>query len=114
MAKGLSRSKLEKHLAILGALVPEPANFDSISYKTDIGFGTLERHLNFLVSHRLVEERLQGDERLVYAVTQRGLTVFRTIQAQKYLQKLRNILHVEETKDVAPLISKTANKLEKA
>lgn len=108
----MPRSRLEKYLSILDVLVPEPLEFESISYKTNIECKTLRRHLSFLVEHNLVEGRPLDRKRTVYAITERGLAVFKTLQAQEYFKKLRDILPVvDEAGEIRPLLSKHANKL---
>ena len=109
----MPRSKLEKYVDILEVLVPKPLKFEKISYKTDMKCSMLKRYLTFLISHKLVEERFLAKEKTVYAITERGLAVFKTLQAQKYFQKLKNILPVvEEASEVGPLLSKHAGKFE--
>jgi len=101
----MPRSKLEKYLSILEALVPQPLELEHISYNTHIECRMLKRYLDFLILHKLVEERVLNT--VVYAITERGLAVFKTLQAQKYFQKLKNILPVvEEANDVGPLLSR--------
>jgi len=108
----MSRSRLEKYLSILETLVPEPLEFEDISYKADIECSMLKRYLDFLLYHKLVEERRLNKKRTVYAITERGLAVFKTLRAQKYFQKLKNILPVvEEASNVGPLLSKHAHEL---
>jgi len=86
--------------------------FEFISYKTSIECGMLKRYLSFLTSHKLVKERLTS-EGAVYAITDRGLAVFKTLRAQEYFQKLKNILPVvEEASEVEPLLSKHVRRLE--
>ncbi|MFQ6068588.1 MAG: winged helix-turn-helix domain-containing protein [Candidatus Bathyarchaeia archaeon] len=108
----MPRSRLEKYLSILEALVPQPLEFENISYKASLECSTLKKYLNFLISHNLVEERSLDKKRVVYAITERGLAVFKTLQAQKYFQKLKNILPVvEEASKVGSLLSKNAHGL---
>lgn len=109
----MPRSRLEKYLNILEVLVPKSLKFEKISYKTDIECNMLKRYLNFLISHSLVEERQLNKEKVIYAITERGFAVFKTLQAQKYFQKLRNILPlVEEASKVEPLLSKHSKEFE--
>ncbi len=69
----------------------KPLNIDKIAYKTDIDCTILNRYLNFLVKNGLVEERMSGS-RLLYALTERGVKVFRTLNFQKYLSKMSSTL----------------------
>ncbi len=109
----MPRSKLEKYLNILEVLIPEPMRFENISYKANIECGTLKRYMNFLISHKLVEERRLNKKRVMYAITERGLAVFKTLQAQKYFKKLKNILPVvDEASEAGPLLSRYTRNLE--
>jgi len=108
----MSRSRLEKYLSILEALIPQPLEFEGVSYKSDIECSTLKRYLDFLLYHDLVEERRLSKKRAIYAITERGLAVFKTLRAQKYFQKLKNILPVvEEARNVGPMLSKHVHEL---
>lgn len=109
----MARSKLEKYLNILEVLVPQPLKFEKISYKANIECAVLKQYLNFLIVHKLVDERPLNKGKTVYAITERGLAVFKTLQAQKYLEKLRNILPVvEEASEVGPLLSRHSGNFE--
>ena len=87
----MHRSKLELCEAILEALVKKPLNIDKIAYKTDIDCTVLNRHLDFLIVNGLVEERMLGNKSL-YALTERGMTVFKTLDFQKYLRRISSTL----------------------
>ncbi len=109
----MPRSKLEKYLNILEVLIPSPLRFEKISYKTNIECNVLKRCLNFLITYKLVEERAAKKGSAIYAITERGLAVFKTLQAQEYFQKLRRILPVvEEASEVGPLLSKHSQQFE--
>ena len=104
----MSRSKLEKYLSILEVLVSNTQRFEDISFKTNIECGALKRLLNFLTSHKLIEER-SFDEGVVYAITDRGIAVFKTLRAKEYFRKIRTILPVvDEAKEVSPVLSRRA------
>ncbi len=104
----MSRSKLEKYLSILEVLVSNTQRFEDISFKTKIECGSLKRLMNFLTSHKLIEER-PFDEGVVYAITDRGIAVFKTLRAKEYFKRIRTILPVvDEAKEVSPLLSRQA------
>jgi len=104
-------SKLDKYLNILEVLVQRPQKLDYIAYKTSMECTALKRCLNFLVSNTLVEERTVTDKRIVYAITERGVSVFKTLRALKYLEKLKKCLPtVEEAREIAPVILKRSQK----
>ncbi len=111
----MPRSKLEKYLNILEVLVRRPLHFEKISYKANMDCRLLKRYLNSLISQKLVEERPSSNEKAIYAITERGLAVFKTLQAQKYLRKLKNILPiVEEANEVGSLLSRPNSELEES
>ena len=84
----MSLSKLNKCLIILKVLVIGPQKIDSITYGVKMGRISLKNNLDFLVSIGLVEERRHSDEYIVYAINERGLSVFETLKALKYIEKL--------------------------
>lgn len=89
----MSRSKLEEYLDILEVLVPQSLGLKDISYKANIEGKMLKRHLDFLISHRLVDRRPFERGKSVYAITDVGLAVLKTLQAKEYLEKIyQNIL----------------------
>lgn len=87
----MHRSKLELCEAILEALVKEPLNIDRIAYKTDVECTVLIRYLDFLIKNGLVQERMLGNK-LLYALTERGIGIFRTLDFQKYLKRISSTL----------------------
>jgi len=56
----------------------------------------LKQYLEFLIKQNLVEERTVGKRRVVYATTQKGITVL------KYFRELKQVL---------PLVEDARNKL---
>lgn len=110
----MRRSKLESYEAILEALVKKPLTVDKIAYKANMDCAVLERYLNFLIKNDLVEERLQNNKNL-YAVTERGMAVFKTLNFQKYLEKVTASLEaIEDALQVVPTMSKHISEKEKA
>lgn len=104
-------SKLDKYLNILKVLVLGPQKIDSIAYGAKMECTALKRYLDFLVSSGLVEERRRSDKWVVYAINDRGLSVFKTLRALKYLEKLKKTLPiVEEASEVAPVLTKHPQK----
>jgi predicted transcriptional regulator len=103
----MARSKLEKYLSILEALVTRPLKFEKVSYEAKIDCTTLKQYIDFLVFHKLVNRRHLPKGKDVYAITERGLAVFKTLRAQRYLQKLRDVLPVvEEASEIQSLLSR--------
>jgi predicted transcriptional regulator len=77
----MRRSKLEMHIAILKVLAQKgPLKLTHIMSKANINFNMLGEHLNFLIKQGLVEERTVKKERIVFAVTQRGIKVLRSFK----------------------------------
>jgi DNA-binding HxlR family transcriptional regulator len=103
----MSPSKLDKYLNILEAIVERPQKMDYIARRVHAKPDTLKRNLAFLVSNGVVEKRRFTDRLILYAMTERGLSVFKTLRALKYMEKLRDSLPVvEEAREVTALLSK--------
>jgi predicted transcriptional regulator len=93
MQKGfdMRRSKLEMYVDILKVLAQRgPLKLTHIMYKANVNCSILKEYLDFLVGHGLVEERIVGKRRVVYATTQRGVTVL------KYFRELEQVLPIVE------------------
>jgi len=100
-------SKLDKYLNILEVLVTRPQKLDQIARKSHVEPGVLKRYLKFLVSNGVVEKRESNTNQNIYAITERGLSVFKTLRALKYLEKLKDSLPlVEEAREIASMLSK--------
>jgi len=94
------RSKLEMYVDILSVLAHRgPLKLTHIMYKSNVNCSVLSEYLEFLLKQGLVEERNVKKNRIVYAVTQRGLT------ALKLFRELKQALPiVEEDKRQTPLL----------
>jgi predicted transcriptional regulator len=109
----MRKSKLESYEDILGALVKNPLDVDSVAYETSMSCTVLEQRLDSLVKYGLVEERV-SDVKTLYAITERGATVFKTLNFQKYLEKVANTLRtMDEALQAVPTISKHVEEKEK-
>jgi predicted transcriptional regulator len=109
----MQRSKLEVYEAILETLVKEPSTIDGIAYEIDMDCTALERYMDFLIKNGLVEERIIN-EKTLYAVTDRGVAVFKVLNFQKYLEKVaKSIRIMDEASQVIPTLSKRVNETEK-
>jgi len=107
-------SKLDKYLDILELVAEGPLKIDHIATKVHMEKSELKRRMNFLVLNGVVNERPIDDNRIVYALNDRGYAVFRTLRAFKYFEKLRESLPViEEAKEIASILSKSSRKLRK-
>jgi len=87
----MRRSKLEMYVDILSVLAHKgPLKLTHVIYKANLNCSVLKEYLDFLIKQGLVEERTIGKERVVYAVTQRGITVL------KYFKELKQVLPIVE------------------
>lgn len=111
MLSDLTPSKLDRYLNILETLIGRPRKLDYIAYKVNMECTVLKRHLDFLVANGLVEKRRLTRKRVVYAVSERGVSVFRTIRVLKYLERLKaSIPIIEEAQEITPVLSKHSRK----
>ena len=77
----MRRSKMERHVDILNVLVHSgPLKLTHIMYKTNFNGNILKEYLDFLIKQGLVEELTVKKRGIVFAVTQRGMTVLRHFQ----------------------------------
>ena len=76
-----------------------PLKLTHIMYKANVNCRVLKEYLEFLIKQGLVEERSIGKRRVVYAITQRGITVL------KYFKELKQVLPIteEDRRKVPPL-----------
>jgi predicted transcriptional regulator len=95
----MRRSKLEMYVDILKVLAHRgPLKLTHVMYKANVNCSVLKEYLEFLIKQGLVEERTAGKRRVVYAITQRGITVL------KYFRELKQVLPiVEEARNQAPV-----------
>ena len=91
----MRRSKLEMYVDILSVLAHKgPLKLTHVMYKANVNCSVLKENLTFLIKQGLVEERTLRKQRVVYAVTPRGITVL------KYFKELKQALPiVEETRN---------------
>lgn len=87
----MRRSKLEMYVDILKVLARHgPLKLTHIMYKANVNCSVLKEYLDFLMQQNLIEEKTVGKKRIVYAITQRGLTVL------KYFRELKTVLPIIE------------------
>jgi predicted transcriptional regulator len=96
----MRRSKLEMYIDIISVLSQRgPLKLTHVMYKANVNCIVLKEYLDFLIKQGLIEERLNGKQHAVYAVTPRGSTVL------KYFKELTQVLPiVEEARNQAPLL----------
>ena len=87
----MRRSKLEMYVDILSVLAYRgPLKLTHVMYKANVNCSVLKEYLDYLLKQGLVEERPIRKQRIVYAVTQRGITVL------KYFKELKQVLPIVE------------------
>ncbi len=87
----MRRSKLEMYVGILQALALKGnLKLTHIMYKANVNCSVLKEYLDFLMKQGLVEERALGKQRVVYAITPRGINVL------KHFKELRQVLPIVE------------------
>jgi len=109
----MRRSKLETYESILESLVNEPLTLDHLAYQTNLNCVSLQTSLDFLVQNGVIEERVLGNE-TQYAITDRGITVLKTLSFEKYLQQVtRSIKTMDDASQIIPVIMKRRNEKER-
>ena len=95
----MRRSKLILNVQLLEVLALHgPLAATHIMYKVNVCYRFLKQYLDFLVQQDLVEVQNLSEKRVVYAITERGLTVL------KNFRKLIDSLPiVEEPSKIQPL-----------
>ena len=95
----MRRSKLEMYMDILKVLAQRgPLKLTHVMYKANVNCSVLKEYLDFLNKQGLTEEKTVGKSRVVYAITQRGITVL------KYFRELGQVLSiVEEDRNSMPV-----------
>ena len=94
----MRRSKLEMYVDILKVLAQRgPLKLTHVMYKANVNCSVLKEYLDFLSKQGLVEEKIIRRERVVYAITQRGVTVL------KQFREIKEVFPtVEETRHQTP------------
>jgi predicted transcriptional regulator len=87
----MRRSKLEMYVDILSVLAQKgPLKLTHVMYKANVNCSVLKEYLDFLLKQGLIEQRTVGKQRIVYAISQRGITVL------KYFKELKQVLPIVE------------------
>ena len=95
----MRRSKLETYVDILSVLAQRgPLKLTHVMYKANVNCSVLKEYLDFLIKQSLVEERTVGKRRVVFSITQRGITVL------KYFKELKQVLPIVEESRNQPMI----------
>jgi len=101
----MRRSKLELYEDILCALVNKLLTVDAIAYACNMDCVALRQRLEFLLKNGLVEEK-NFRKRTCYALTRRGLAIFKTLALTKRLEKLQTTMKkMDEALQAIPSLS---------
>ena len=85
----MRRSKLEMYVDILRVLTHNgPLKLTHIMYKANVNCSILDECLSFLINQALVEKRTISRNRVVFVVTQKGISVV------KYFRELKQVLPI--------------------
>jgi predicted transcriptional regulator len=91
----MRKSKLELYEDVLNALVNKPLTVDAIAYSCNMECVTLRQRLSFLVKNNLVEEKIYN-RKTCYALTGRGLAIFKTLTITRKLERLQTSIRIIE------------------
>ena len=95
----MRRSKLEMYIDILHALAHRgPLKLTHIMYKANVNFSILTGYVSFLIKQGLIEEKNIGKKKVVYVITQRGVTVV------KSFRELQQAIPLVEDERRAPIL----------
>ena len=96
----MKRSKLEIYVDILEVLSQrKPLKVTHIMYKANVNCRVLKTYLDFLTKQKLIEERMVGNGKVVYANTAMGTEVLKFFRE---IDKMLPLLE-EEGKVLPPL-----------
>jgi predicted transcriptional regulator len=87
----MRRSKLELYEDILTALADKPLTVDAVAYACNMDCITLRQRLDFLAANGMVEER-NYKKQTRYALTRRGLAIFKTLTIARRLEQLQTTI----------------------
>ena len=91
----MRRSKLEMQIDILKALACHGRlKLTHLMYKAKVNCGVLKQCLDSLIQHNLVKKQTMHKKRVVYAITEKGLT------ALKNVWEINNALHIFEESNI--------------
>jgi predicted transcriptional regulator len=101
----MRRSKLELYEDILTALVDRRLTVDAVAYACNMDCIALRQRLDFLLKSGLVEEKTYNKQTR-YALTRRGLAIYKTLTITRRLEKLQTtIQNVDEALKMIPALS---------
>ena len=87
----MRRSKLEMYLDILDVLAFKgPLKLTHIMYKSNVNCKVLKAQLDFLIKNGLVEQRTLRKEKVVFAITPKGMSTL------KAFRQIKQVFPIEE------------------
>ena len=87
----MRRSKLEMYIDILQVLAFKgQLKLTHIMYKSNVNCKVLKSQLDFLLKNGLVEERILRKEKIVYAITPKGMSTL------KAFTQIKQVFPIEE------------------
>ena len=91
---------MEMHLDILMTLAKKgPLKLTHIMYKANVNCSVLKEYLDFLIQQELVAEKTIKKERIVYTLTEKGLTLL------KHFRELQTMIPLfDDNKAKIPII----------
>jgi predicted transcriptional regulator len=104
-AETVKRSPMEMHVEILEVLAQRsPLKLTHIMCKSNVNCNVLKENLDFLTKQGLVEEKIIGKSRKVYAITELGVTVL------EQFRELKEVFHIvvktgNEARSQVPIFS---------
>jgi predicted transcriptional regulator len=84
----MRRSKLKRYEDILCSLYSRAKTIDEIAFNTNMDCVALRFRIDFLLKNRLIEE-INGKKAVLYNLTNRGLSIYKTITITRRLEKLQ-------------------------
>jgi predicted transcriptional regulator len=101
----MRKSKLELYEEVLSALVDKSLSVDSLAFVCNMDCAAATKLLDFLEKNRLVENN-HSYTKVLYSLTTRGETVYKTLTISKRLAKLKkSIKIINETEHARPLLA---------
>jgi predicted transcriptional regulator len=98
----MRKSKLEQYEDVMGALVDKYLTVDSLAYACNMECLAVSQRLDFLIKNGLIQQK-KCSKKVLYALTKRGLTVYRTLTVTRRLEKLKsNIRMMDEALQAIP------------
>ena len=96
----MRRSRLELYVDIICALAQRALTIDEIAFHCSTNCLTLNQSLEFLVTHGIVTLEINQNNQTCYALTRRGISIFKTFCITKNLEKLQGNPQTKEAMQV--------------